>query len=130
MKKLLISLAIGLGALSLGACTTVPGTSGVQVNVQQMQTKYVQACIGYGAALNAATQLRAEGKLNAAEINQVSMISHQVTPICGQSTIPADPTVAITQVTAAVASLGIMEAVHASQHPVSPLSAPSSTVSK
>ena len=130
MKKLLISVAIGLGALTLGACSAIPGSSNVQVNVQEMQTKYVQACIGYGAALNAATQLRAEGKLNAAEINQVSMISHQISPICGQTTIPADPTTAISEITAAVASLGIMEAAHASQHPVSPVSAPSSTVSK
>jgi len=130
MKKLLISVAIGLGALTLGACSAIPGSSNVQVNVQEMQTKYVQACIGYGAALNAATQLRAEGKLNAAEINQVSMISHQISPICGQTTIPADPTTAISEITAAVASLGIMEAAHAIQHPVSPVSAPSSTVSK
>ncbi len=123
MKKFFVALA---AALSLGACSTVPGTNQVTVDVHTMQVRITQACVGYGAAFSTAVELRAAGKLSPTEINQITLISNQVTPICDAKTIPSDPTVALTEVTAAVAQLGVLEAAHA----IAPKQAASAPVSK
>lgn len=125
MKKFLVALFAAL-TLSLVACSTVPGTNQVTVDVHTMQVRITQACVGYGAALSTAGELRAAGKLSPTEINQITMISNQVTPICTTPTVPADPTVALTQVTSAVAQLGVLEAAHA----IAPKQAASAPVSK
>ena len=43
MKKFFVALA---AALSLGACSTVPGTNQVTVDVHTMQVRITQACVG------------------------------------------------------------------------------------
>lgn len=103
MKKLFI-LAV---CLALTACAFISGTA----NTQSVQASYVQACTAYGAAFEGALQLRIDGKLNQAQIDQVTLIDQQITPICtGQ--LPADPTKATQQITAAVTSLAIIETIN------------------
>ena len=104
MKRLFIAFAL----LSLGACAS---TGNVQLDTRNSQIAYVQACSAYGAAFNAALQLRKDGKLNQAQIDQVTLLDSQITPIC-TGPLPANPTAATQQITAAVTTLGIMEAAH------------------
>jgi uncharacterized lipoprotein YajG len=94
MKKLAI-----LAMLVLAGCATT----------QSAQTGYTQACAAYGAAFSTALQLRIAGKLNKAQIDQVTLIDGQITPIC-TGPLPADPTAATQQITAAVTTLAILEA--------------------
>jgi hypothetical protein len=94
MKKLAI-----LVALALAGCATT----------QSAQTGYTQACEAYGAAFSAALQLRIAGKLNKAQIDQVTLLDSQITPIC-TGPLPADPTAATQQIAAAVTALTILEA--------------------
>jgi len=104
MKKLLILAA----CLALTACAYISGTAN---STQSVQASYVQACTAYGAAFEGTLQLRIDGKLNQAQIDQVTLIDQQITPICtGQ--LPADPTKATQQITAAVTSLAIIETIN------------------
>lgn len=86
-------------ALSLAACASTQST----------QVAYVQACSGYAAAFSAAVTLRASGKLSQKDIDAITLMDKEVTPIC-TGPLPTDPTVATQQVTAAVTTLLIMEA--------------------
>lgn len=100
----LLVLALG-AALLLGGCAA-PAPGGTPV--QQTQVTYTQACAAYGAAFGVALELRRGGKLNRAQIDQVTLLDNQVTPICtGQ--LPADPATATQQITAAVTALTILE---------------------
>jgi uncharacterized lipoprotein YajG len=94
MKKLVL-----IAALALAGCATQ----------QSAQVGYTQACAAYGAAFDAALQLRIAGKLNRAQIDQVTLLDSQITPIC-TGPLPVDPTAATTQITAAVTTLTILEA--------------------
>lgn len=87
-------------ALALSGCATTQST----------QTTYVEACAAYGAAFNVALQLRVAGKMNQAQIDQVTLIDQQITPIC-TGVLPVDATAATTQITAAVTTLTLMEVV-------------------
>lgn len=93
MKKLAI-----IAVLVLAGCATQQST----------QVGYTQACAAYGAAFDTALQLRVAGKLTRAQIDQVTLIDSQITPIC-TGTLPADPTAATQQITAAVTTLTILE---------------------
>ncbi len=93
MKKLITILA-----LALSACATTQST----------QVTYVQACATYGAAFDAALQLRIAGKLNQPQIDQVTLLDAQITPIC-TGALPADPDAATQQITAAVTTLTVLE---------------------
>ncbi len=104
MKRLFITLSM----LFLGACAS---TGNVQLDTHSAQVAYVQACSAYGSAFNAALQLRKDGKLNQAQIDQVTLLDSQITPIC-TGPLPANPAAATQQITAAVTTLGIMEAAH------------------
>jgi len=95
MKRFLLICA----AMLLAGCATT---------TQQAQVQYVQACGAYASAFQAAVTLRSAGKLNAAQIKAVSEADAQITPIC-TGPLPADPTTATTQVTAAVTTLGLLE---------------------
>jgi PBP1b-binding outer membrane lipoprotein LpoB len=132
MKKLIISL-IASGALVLSGCSALPNGQ-VTVNTQQMQTRIVQSCVGFYAAYSAAFQLLAMNKLNAAEKVQVEIVANQVMPVCTQKQIPSDPTVAISQITAGIATLTALEIAHGinpnTPTTLTPAPAASSTVSR
>jgi hypothetical protein len=96
MKKL---ASVVLAALLVGCASTQP----VQVN-------YAQACAAYGAGFATALELRKAGKLNQAQIAQISMLDAQVTPIC-TGNLPADSDAATQQVVAAVTTLAVIEAI-------------------
>ncbi len=101
MRKLLcVALVVALSGCAAFSNTATP---------QQVQTQYVQACAAYGAAFSTALQLRVAGKLSQAEIDTVSTIDSQITPIC-TGPLPSDPAQATVQITAAVTTLGILEA--------------------
>jgi hypothetical protein len=104
MKKLLIIAA----CLALTACAAITGPAATP---QSAQASYVRACTAYGAAFEGALQLRVDGKLNQAQIDQVTLIDQQITPIC-TGALPADPTAATQQITAAITSLAILETVN------------------
>lgn len=101
MKKLAI-----LAALALAGCASITGQNATP---QTAQVTYTQACAAYGAAFSGALQMRKAGKLNRAQIDQVTLLDSQITPICTGS-LPADPAAATTQITAAVTTLTILEA--------------------
>lgn len=93
---LLLSLALGCTLLT--ACATTP----------QTQVAYVQSCSAYNAAFGAAIVLRESGKLNQSQIDQVTMLDNQITPIC-TGALPTNPAQATSQITAAVTTLAILE---------------------
>lgn len=96
MKKI---IAIALLCV-LAACATT----------ESAQTSYVKACAAYNAAFATALQLRIDGKLSKSEVDSITLISSQVTPIC-TGPLPANPEAATQQVTAAVTTITIMEAI-------------------
>ncbi len=92
--------ALGLGGVSLlGGCASTP---------QAAQAQYVQECAAYGTALTLGAQMKAAGKLNAVQVQQLLLIDSQITPICSGQ-LPADPTSATQKVTAALTTLAILE---------------------
>lgn len=95
---------LGLGGLLMlaGCATSTP---------QQVQAQYVQACSAYLAGITVALDLRQAGKLSKPQIDQITLIDNQIAPLC-VGPLPADPTAAAQQVTAAVTTLAILEAVH------------------
>jgi hypothetical protein len=94
-----------LGAAAvLAACQTMPGAT----PAQSTQVTSTQACASWGAAFDVALQLRKAGKLNRAQIDQITLLDSQVTPIC-TGPMPTDPDTAAKQVTAAVTTLTILE---------------------
>lgn len=97
---------IGASALALAACQSVPGQS----TAQSTQVTYTQACSSWGAAFATALELRRAGKLNQAQIDQITLLDATVNPIC-TGPLPTDPNAATQQVTAAVTTLVILEAV-------------------
>ena len=90
-------------SLVLTACATPPAAS-----LQAQQVQYVQACSAYGVAFSAALQMHIDGKLNLAQVNQVTILDSQITPIC-TGPLPVNPAVVTQQITAAIASLAIIE---------------------
>jgi hypothetical protein len=100
--------AIALGGLVLAGCVTSPTSL---TPVQTTQVTYTQACAAYGAAFSVALELRRAGRLNRPQISQITVLDSQVTPLC-TGPLPADPTAAAQQVTAAVTTLAILEAIH------------------
>ncbi len=108
MKKffaLLFAVVLVFGLLA--GCNSITGN---QATTQSAQVTYVQACAAYGAAFSAALDARQAGKLSQAQIRQISLIDTQITPIC-TGPLPADPTAATQQITAAVTTMAIMGAV-------------------
>lgn len=100
-----------LAVLALGSTLALAGCVTPNPNLTPQQSTnltYTQACAAYGAAFSAALQLRLAGKLNQAQIDQVTLLDSQVTPIC-TGPLPADSTAAAQQVTAAVTTLTILE---------------------
>jgi hypothetical protein len=91
-------LIAAISAALVAGCSTTPAT----------QTGYTQACAAYGAAFEVALQARKAGKLNRAQIDQVTLVDSQVTPLC-TGALPADPAAATQQITAAVTALTILE---------------------
>jgi hypothetical protein len=106
MKKL-ITLGIVAAAMLMSACSFT-GTT------QDAQVKYVQACAAYGAALNTAVNLRQQGKLSAKQINEITVLDAQITPIC-TGPLPANPDAATQQVTAAITTLTVLETIEATK---------------
>lgn len=102
MKRFILLIA---AAVMLAACTT----AGQPPTTQQTQVAYVQACAAYSAAFSAAIAARQAGKLTPEQIQQISLIEAQITPIC-TGPLPADPTAATQQITTAVTTLGVLAA--------------------
>jgi hypothetical protein len=103
MKKLLILAA----CIALTACASITGPDATP---KSAQASYVEACADYSAAFEGARQLRVAGKLNKAQIDQVTLIDSQITPMC-LGPLPADPVAATQAITAAVTKLVIVEGV-------------------
>lgn len=95
-------MSAALAAVTLTACTTT--------SMRDAQVAYTQSCAAYGAAFDTALQLRKAGKLNDAQVKQVTIMDSQITPIC-TGPLPADPNTATVQVTAAITALTILEAI-------------------
>jgi hypothetical protein len=93
---------MGALALSMAACTSV--------SVQNAQVTYTQSCAAYGGAFDVMVALRKAGKLNQSQIDQVTIIDSQITPLC-TGPLPQDLDAAAAQVTAAVTALTILETV-------------------
>jgi hypothetical protein len=89
-------------SLSITACTTV--------STQNAKVTYTQSCAAYGGAFDVMIALRKGGKLNQAQIDQVTLIDSQVTPLC-TGPLPQDLDAATAQITGAVTALTILEAV-------------------
>jgi hypothetical protein len=104
MKKIIITLTL---AFAMVGCTSI---SGPQATTQSAQVAYIRACGAYNVAFKAALDARIAGKLNASQIAQVSLVDSQITPIC-TGPLPADPTKATVQITAAITSLAILDIV-------------------
>lgn len=97
----LLAIVAGL-SLSLAACGSV--------SVQSAQVAYTQSCAAYGGAFDVMIALRKAGKLNQSQIDQVTIIDSQITPMC-TGPLPNDLDTATAQVTAAVTALTILETV-------------------
>ena len=106
MPSMLIALALVTAVLICG-CASLTGPAATP---QSAQIAYTQACSAYGAAFEGALQMRIAGKLNQSQIDQVTMVDAQITPIC-TGALPADPVAATQQITAAVTTLAILEAI-------------------
>lgn len=105
MKKLLI-IAVGLAlAVSVAGCAT---PASVDVTPQNTQVTYAQACAAYAGVFATALQLRKAGRLNPAQIDQVTLLDSQITPICTGS-LPADTSAAVQRITSAVTTLTLVE---------------------
>jgi hypothetical protein len=61
----------------------------------------------WGTGFDVALHLRQAGKLNRAQIDQITLLDSQITPLC-TGPLPADPSAAARQVTAAVTTLTIL----------------------
>lgn len=90
MKRVLSFLA----SIALAGCATT----------QSAQQDYVAACSAYNAAFSTALTLRQQGKLTPAQVQAVSDLDAQATPLC-TGALPSDPTVATQQITAAATTL-------------------------
>jgi hypothetical protein len=101
--------SVALSAILLLPGCTAPGQ--IQSPAQATQVNYTEACAAYGVAFAGALELRRAGRLSKSQIDQVTLLDSQVTPICtGQ--LPVDATAATQQVTAAVTTLTILEVAH------------------
>jgi hypothetical protein len=105
LKNTYIKLLFISAMLALAGCAS---TAAPQAPTQSAQVGYTQACAAYGAAFSTALELRKAGKLNRAQIDQVTLLDSQITPLC-TGPLPADPTAAAQQITAAVTTLTILE---------------------
>jgi hypothetical protein len=106
VKKQLLMISMLAIAISVAGCTLPPPTSAPTAPV--VQVTYAQACAAYGAAFAGVLQLRKANKLNQVQIDQVTLLDGQITPIC-TGPLPADASAATQQITAAVTSLTILE---------------------
>jgi hypothetical protein len=104
MKKLLIIAAGLVLANALTACAS----SSSAASTPSAQVGYAQACAAYAGLFATAAELRKAGKLNQPQIDQVTLLDSQITPIC-TGPLPADADAATQQITAAVTSLTIIE---------------------
>ncbi len=97
----------------LPACTSAPPATNAPA---QAQTLFVQACTAYGTAFSAALQLRMAGKLNQTQINRITALDAQVSPICtgpmptalnAQTQVVTDAVTALTAITQAQQTQGV-----------------------
>lgn len=95
--------AMGLfAALMLSACTTATTTQ------KDTSIAYTRACAAYGGAFDVALQMRIAGKLNQSQIDQVTLLDSQITPIC-TGPLPVDTVGATQQVVNAVTIITALE---------------------
>jgi hypothetical protein len=99
--------ALCLGSLALSGCVTAPAGPAL-TPLQSTQVHYTQACAAWDAGFSTALELRRAGKLSPYQINQITILDSQATPLC-TGPLPTDPAAAAQQVTAAVTTLAIVE---------------------
>lgn len=104
MKKLLIIAAGLVLANALSGCSAPAGNQ----PSPSAQVSYAQACAAYGGLFATALELRKAGKLNRAQIDQVTLLDSEITPIC-TGPLPADTDAAAQQITSAVTTLTLIE---------------------
>lgn len=112
MKRLLAAMALSVGLL--GCAQVAPGSApasaaSTALSPAQLQANWLQACLAYEGAQ--AAILANIDRLNHAQLEQVYLLTHQITPLC--LTQPTDLNTATVQITAAVTTLTILEAAHA-----------------
>lgn len=98
MMRILVLLTT---LLALAGCATAPTTpSSAQL--------LGQTCVAYAGALKAVTTLRVDGKLTSSQITTINTVNTTVTPIC-EGPYPANPTVALSSVNKALATLATIQ---------------------
>lgn len=96
-----------LSLIAIGLMLALSGCAGQGQTVQSAQASYVQACDAYGAAFTGALVARQAGKLNQSQIDQVTLLDAQITPIC-TGPLPADPALKTQQIAAAVTTMVVI----------------------
>jgi hypothetical protein len=81
---------------------------------QSAQANYVRACSAYNAAFVGVYNAVKAGKLSTSQLDQAILLESQITPIC-TGPLPKDPESATAQITAAVTTLTVLEAVGATK---------------
>jgi len=99
MIRLFLLLPMILWMMLLGGCATI-----------SPQAQFLGACSTYATLFQTAVQLRSEGKLNQAQIQQVTLMDQSITPLC-TNPMPSDPVTATQSVTRAITTLTILESV-------------------
>ena len=129
MKKFTVSrmLSLTLTALvgiSLSGCGTTAGLNMFGQKPPTQLQQYAMACTSYDMALQGVTMLGAMGVIQKPVIDQTILASHQFTPICEQTTPPANLAAVTQQLTNAVTSGVLQEGLqYMKTHPL-PVAAP------
>ena len=114
MKKTLTALAV-LAVAALQGCSTAPMNAANPNGPTQVQTTFLGTCTSYEAAISAVPLLYQAGKINKATVDQVILVSHQFTPACLQKTPPANAAALTKQMTDALTSGVLAEALQYSK---------------
>lgn len=96
-----------LGLIALSSLLLLTGCASSSVQNQSPQVTYVQACSSYGTAFAVALAARKAGKLSQSQIDTVTLLDAQITPIC-TGPFPQDPDVKVQQISAAVTTMAII----------------------
>lgn len=109
MKRIILTI-IAVTAMLSGCAQVAPGAGPVTAaqqataNAAQLQANWMEACLLYNGAQKAV--IANINKLSDAQLQQVLIITHQITPMC--SAPPKDVATATTQITSAVTTITII----------------------
>ncbi len=114
MKKIFLATAIA-ATLVMQGCSTAPMNAANPNGPTQAQVAFLGVCTSYETAISAVPMLKSAGKINQATVDQVILASHQFTPACLQKTPPANAAALTQQMTNALASGVLAEALNYSK---------------